>query len=364
MKTIKFKSTLTILMVILSWGARVYAIEDKLSKEIHEEFTVTRSSSLHIENKYGDVIIKDWDQDKLVFDIQITVEHPDDQETREMLSYLDVLINKEGENIMAQTVISEKIYKTGSWFNISGEDKKFSIDYIVSMPGYLSLDLQNKYGSVIIDELNGRVNIEVKYGDLKANKLTRGDEEPMNELSLAYSKTKIEESNWVKINSKYSQVDMEKTTALVLMTKYSKIYIDKASSIVAESKYDVYELGELDNFVVSGKYGDFKVKSLSKQINLDVKYCDVKVDYIPGRFESVKIENGYGAIHLGIDVNASYKLMGNAKYAKIYFPESKKISVIDDNSEFSVSGIIGPKENSTSNVIVETKYGNVNLKRK
>jgi hypothetical protein len=363
MKTIKFKSSLIITMAILFTGARVYAIEDKISKEIHEEFQVTSATSLQIENKYGDVVIKDWDQDKLVFDIQITVEHPDDEETREMLSYINVFINKEGDQVTAQTVIDEKIYKTGSWFNISGEDKKFSIDYIVSMPGHLTLDLQNKYGSIIIDELSGKVNIEVKYGDLRANKLTRGDKDPMNEMSLAYAKAKIEESNWIKINSKYSRVDMNKATAVVLMTKYSKIYIDKGSSLVAESKYDVYELGELDNFVVSGKYGDFEINTLSKKINLDVKYSDVKVEFIPAGFESIKVDNGYGSIKLGIDDNASYSLMGNAKYAKIRFPESNNISIIDDNSDFSVSGTIGPGENPASKIIVETKYGNVNLKQ-
>ena len=90
-------------------------------------------------------------------------------------------------SLSAKTVIDDK-------FNFSGwgsSSRKFSIDYTVKMPVGIALTLANKYGDTDIDELHGLMNLDIKYGNLTAGKLTRGNVKPLSKLILAYGKGSI-----------------------------------------------------------------------------------------------------------------------------------------------------------------------------
>ena len=102
--------------------------------------------------------------------------------------------------------------------------KKFSIDYNIKMPAGTSLTLANKYGNTDIDELHGSVNLDIKYGNITAGKLTRGNVKPLNKLNLAYGKGTIDEAGWLDLTVRYvGSFDIEKSQALLLDSKYSKL---------------------------------------------------------------------------------------------------------------------------------------------
>ena len=73
----------------------------------------------------------------------------------------------------------------------------------VKMPVGTDLTLSNKYGNTDIDELHGLVNLDIKYGNLTAGKLTRGNVKPLNKLNLAYGKGSIDEAGWLDLNDRY-----------------------------------------------------------------------------------------------------------------------------------------------------------------
>jgi len=46
------------------------------------------------------------------------------------------------------------------------------------MPVGTDLTLSNKYGNTDIDELHGLMDLDIKYGNITAGKLTRGNIKP------------------------------------------------------------------------------------------------------------------------------------------------------------------------------------------
>lgn len=361
MKPLKFKRQTWILALLIFAHFALYANPNQHTKEINKEYDINAETIIDIENKYGDVNVVNWNKDKVRFEIVITVDHQKEDKAKELLDYITVNFTESNNTIKAVTEIDDKFNRSGGIFNFSSATKEFSIDYTVKMPKNSNLDLANKYGNVYIDEITGKANIEVKYGNLKANKILRDNTKPLSRVYLAYSDGRIKEVEWLKYEIKYGKLELEKSKALIGVSKYSKLFIDENSSVVCESKYDKYEIDHISNFVCESKYTDFKFGQLDKQLDVITKYGDVRVDKISKGFEKIKIDNGYGQIRLGIDPGASYHFNGEADYADINYPNGHNLNKTEKNTEMKVSGIIGEDKDTKSEVIIQTKYGNVRL---
>lgn len=337
----------------------IYAAKDEFSKTIQKEYNVHENTSLEVINKYGEIHIEDWDKQLIRIDVKITVEHNNKAEADELLKMINVTFNEIGEAIKAVTEIEDGFGNSKGWFG-NHEGKKFRIDYQITIPKSISLKLSNKYGNIFLSNLTGLLEIDLKYGNLNINNITRGDSKPMNQIAVAYGKATIDQANWVKLSLSYSKATFQSCKALIAVSKYSKINVDKASSIVAESAYDDYSIGDLANVVLTGRYSHYSFRSISKKLDAEVKYSDINVESIPSGFESVKIENGYGKINLGIDPSASYELNAYVKYASINYPENNRISRIAQNAQTTVRGPVGNGK-SDSKVDINSSYGGVNL---
>lgn len=359
MKTKKFKIFLLIVFSVSLFYSKAFAGKEEFSKVLQKQFSINSNSELEINNKYGDVHIQNWDQNEFKIVVKITVDANDKNKADELLDMLTVIFTQEGDRITATTKISEDFGKAKGWFgNNSG--KKFSIDYTVNMPKTNSLKISNKYGNIFIDEMKGLVNINLKYGDMNINRLTRGDDKPLNQIDMAYSKANIVECSWLKLQVSYSKINIDKSKALILMSKYSKGNLGKTSSLVGENSYDSYQIGDLSNLVIVGKYSNFQINSIAKKIDLNVKYTDVKVNMVPKSFESIDINNQYGKVNIGIETGASYRLDGVAKYTNIDYPsDNARLNRISENTKLTVNGTIGNDPKAT--VKVNTEYGGVKL---
>ena len=332
----------------------------EVTKEFHKEFKAGTATTLEINNRYGDVVIQSWSKDQVVIDIKVLVDLADKSKAEKLLSYIDVQFSENGNQITAKTVFDEK-------FNYSGwgsGSKRFSIDYTVKMPVGANLDLTNKYGNSDIDELHGLVNLDIKYGDLSADKFTRGNEKPINTLNLAYGKASIDEAGWMDLNIRYSNsMTITRSQALLTDTRYSKIKIGETSSLVGDSKYDNYTIEKINNFVLQGGYTSVNVGELTKKLNFQGSYGSLTVNEIPAAFESLEVKVQYMGVRLGINESASYVLDASSSYGGIKFREEnfKHEKHIVENNHTTLTGIVGKEADPKAKVKVSASYGQVKL---
>ncbi|RLD62240.1 MAG: hypothetical protein DRJ01_06465 [Bacteroidetes bacterium] len=354
MKTLRFKTIILIFAIfagnILATGkTNKRVLSEEYTKKFHEQYTIDHNTKFEITNKFGDINIKNWDKDEISIDATITVKSSNKDKADKIFNKIEVTISKEGNLVKAVTKIIDKIHNSD-----------FSIDYVVNTPSYINIQLYNKFGSVYIEELTGKSNISVKYGNLKADKIYDDNTKPLSKINLGYcNKANITEFNWGEIFIKYSKIHIEKSKALIIVSKYSKVNVDNSSSIVAESGYDSYNLGDVQNLVIVSKYTDVNIDKVDKLIDLDSRYGNYRIENIPAEFESVKVLNKYGKINIGISPNASYKLDALIKYADIRYPEGR-VSKIKNNNELKVNGKIGKKA-TKSTVKITSQYGDIYL---
>jgi hypothetical protein len=336
------------------------AAAQKVTKEYHKEYSTGKNTTLDISNRYGDVVIHSWDKDQVVIDVVVTIEHPNRDRAEKLLSYIDVRFNESGDLISAKTYIDDR-------FNFSGwgsRSRRFSIDYNVHMPVGNNLNLANRYGNTDLDELRGLVKLDIKYGNLTATTLTRGNERPLNLLNLAYGKATINEAGWLDLVIRYSgNTEIIRSQALLLDSKYSKLKIGETSSLVGETRYDNLKIQSINNLVLDGGYADITVGLLSKKLKYEGGYGSFSVEQIPAGFESLEIDTRYTGVRLGIDNSATYKLDAKVSYGGLKFDENNfqhQRRIVENNSS-ETSGIVGKESSPSSTVKVKASYGSVKL---
>lgn len=358
MKRLILKSLTALIAMQLLLILLVRAQDNDFVKNYNKVYDVKDDTKLEILSKYGNVDIRDWKKNTISIDVEIKANTSNENRAENILDNIDIVFSEIGSRIKVETTFG----KTRKTFSLLGGDKnKHEINIIVNMPKSIPLNLLNKYGDVFISELSSTSNIEVRYGNLKANSIIHSEEKPLTQIILAYSKGTIEECKWSKFNIKYSKIQINKSKALVMVSKYSKVFIDEGTSVVSESKYDTYRIGNIQNFLTTTAYSNFKFNEISKKMQVESKYSDFKVENMPSDFDKIRIENKYGSYKIGVDSEASYIIDGYAKYAKINYPENAKASLEKDNNETWVNGLVGDNQNTESTVNIKTSYGNVKL---
>jgi hypothetical protein len=356
MKKLDYKPGMLFYISLFLISSSISAQE--ITKEFHKEYTAG-SKTLDISNKYGDVSIESWDKDQIVIDVLVTVNMSNKERAQKYLDQIDVKFSDTPTTFYAKTVIDDNFSFTG-W----GDSKKFSIDYKIKMPVGTDLNLSNKYGNTDFNELRGLINLDIRYGNLNAGKLTRGNVKPLNRLSIAYGKGTIDETGWLDLTERYvGSMEITKSQAILLDSKYSKIMIGETSSVVGESKYDNIRIDNIKNLVLENGYTEVNIGELTKKLTYNGSYGSFSIDRIPAGFESLDVETHYMGVKLGMDESAKYSLEAKVSYGGLKYNEDnfRNHKRIIENNSTEISGTVGNEENPSAKVSIIASYGSVRL---
>jgi len=359
MKRSGYKTVIGLLIVLALFILPVIVLGADVEKKFNKEFSTHGIELLKINNRYGDVKVENWNDSRVVIDVVVTLEHPNQDKAEKLLSLIEIVFNENDNTIEARTEINSKFsLKSGM-----GQNKKFSIDYVVKMPPDLNFNVTNRYGSVRINELSGLVNIKVKYGSLYVDKLSRGNEKPLNSVLLEYGKGEIVESGWTQLTLRYvGKMLLGNAQAILLDSRYSTTHIEKVGSVVSDSKYDHLVIESMNNLMAEADYTKFEVESLSGKLDIEANYGSVNIQDIKKGFDFIDIASRYCSVKLDIEDDANYQLNIITRYGGISFDEegADVIKRIYDNNSKSIEAVIGDKE-SNSTVKIKTSYGSVKV---
>jgi hypothetical protein len=95
---------------------------------------------------------------------------------------------------------------------------------------------------------------------------------------------------------------------------------------------------------------------------VDSEYGSLKVSKVDPGFESINVENSYGAVNLGISDESSYNVNASCSYCNIdYDQNSFKGNRMSENNSKKIDGTIG-NGTPTGKVVVTSKYGGIKLR--
>ncbi|MDR2956092.1 MAG: DUF4097 domain-containing protein [Prevotella sp.] len=309
-----------------------------------EKKTFQNISEVEFFQKYGDIIVRESNGK----DIQLEIQYFNEKDSK-----------KENEAICNISVTNKLLSIETS--NSGKGNRGAKINYIISIPNNIALNVDLKYGNIKIDKLNGRLSTNLSYSNLSVKEISE-------------QKTSIK--------AKYSDIKIDQAKDLDFSTSYSDIHVTKAASVEISGNYNDYVFSDIQSLSTkqSISYGDIKIGNVAS-INADVKYIDISIDNlistmntttaygdinikdVSTKLKNIDIKASYADVSLGLPPGVSVGFDFNLNYGD--FSLSKKYEVqytesSDRNNRVVRKGQIG-KGSPTATIQISNNYADIKI---
>jgi hypothetical protein len=324
------------------------------SKTIKKEFTVNADALLKISNKYGNLDVITWNENRVVIEVKITVSGNSEEKVSSRLDKIDVKFESSRSEVYAKTVIE----KSSGWFS-SNNNMSYQIDYKVKMPITNEANLTNDYGTISLNELKGKAKINCDYGKILIGSLFHED----NSINIDYtSNSVIEFMNTGTINADYSKIRVEKAKSIKLNADYTTTVIENIEDLNFSCDYGNIEVGNGNSINGNGDYLTMRFGKVYKKFILEADYGGLRINKLMKGFETVKINSDYTGIKIGLDDAINFNFKVNLSYGGLNLDTDNVnyVKKVVKSSSKYYEGYV-KSENSGSTVEISSDYGSVKM---
>lgn len=355
------KNIYRLVLILFLIPLSIYATDKKgkitKTKTINKEFPVNQDATMNVINKYGNIDIVTWSENRIVMEITITTNGNDKEKVEKRLEDIDVEFNANANNVSAKTVI-KKVAK--SW-SLWGKKNNVSIEinYNIKLPVTNNVDLSMDYGGISLDKLEGRSKIDCDYGRLNIGELLHTE----NDINIDYTgNSNIEFMKNGTINADYSTVHVEKTGRIQLNSDYSKMSFGSLDALEYNCDYGSLEIDEGGNMKGSSDYMNAEIGKLSGANDINLSYGALKIKALSEDFKSLKIESNYTHNTISVNNNNSFNISADLNYCEFKYVDGFTFSKeINKSAKKEYEGYYN-NANSSKNITIISKYGSAIFK--
>jgi len=323
-------------------------------KSIKKTYIVNSNAGIDITNKYGNITVSTWDEDKIDLDITIKVTGGNENWVNEKLNSIDVDITALKSLVTAVTNIGSSSFKS------KGSSNSFEINYVIKIPKNGSVKLENRYGNITTLNLESTTDISCKYGKINLGRLNGSN----NTIHIEYCQSSV--IDYIKnsnIEARYSNLKINESGNINLDANYSDLIVGESQNIKYDCNYGTIKFQKVNSFSGSGNYLTIQVSELSSNLTSDITYSKLSVGTINDKAGNVNINSSYSDISLGYTLNYAFDFDIATRYGSIKTGDDLEISVSESKS--STKNISGYHKRKGQNKIqVTSSYGNVSLIKK
>ena len=326
---------------------------------------VGKETSLDISNKYGTIQITQWRKDSAMIRAEIRATASNKDKLNKMFDGVNINMTETRDQIKAETSFTQNIgmlfenFK-GMTSKIISYDSKVEINYFITIPEYLNLKIENKYGDVYMEDVTGDFSISVSNGSFKANSIGRNAT-----LNLTFCDASINSIASGKIDASFSEIKSKMVGDISINSISSTYEITKAESLTIESRRDKFYIDNIGSIKGTSYFTDFNLKNLTEEASLSTRYGNLNIDPVKNGFASVNLNTGYSDISLGFEPGASYNL--DIRHLNAFLVISDKSAktekkvLNEDKKEYITSGTVGNNPGN-SKVSIDATHGDIYLK--
>lgn len=329
-------------------------------KKISKTYKVAADATLKIDNSYGNIDLKTWNQNTISIEVIIKANGNDEQKVREKLDEINVEFQQNSSGVSARTVFAKQ---NSSWIGslFSGSNNvNMEINYIVRAPATNDVDLSNDYGSIFLDKLAGNAKISCDYGRLDLGEL-RGES---NHISFDYSRnSRFGYINRAVINADYSEFTVEDAGSVDLNADYTNSKFNRIELLQFSCDYGSLTVDKVKRITGSGDYLSTRIGDLHQTADLKFDYGSASIDRIVKGAGEVKINSDYTGLKIGYDANHPFNFSFNTSYGSVKGINDFEVNKQNDShTSKSYSGYYLNKSNN-SNVVINSSYATVSFQQ-
>lgn len=327
-------------------------------KNIKKSFNTSSNGTVKINNSYGNLDIVTWNENRIEFDITIKVTGGNSDKVNDKLEDIDVAFSNESNVVSAVTKFSKNKKSWWSWGN--NNNLKIEVNYRVKMPITNSVDLNNDYGSINLDRLEGLAKINCDYGKITTKELMAEN----NYIKFDYSNNcYFEYINSGKINADYSGFTVAKTKNLDINADYTKSIIEISENVRYNCDYGSLKVENINNLDGNGDYLSLRLGNVYKSASIKANFGSIKIDRIASKANNLDINSDYTGITIGHDVNFNFDFDIDLDYASLRESDGFNFTVKDINHTGKKFRGYYNSKGSGNYVRIKSEYGSVSFKQ-
>jgi hypothetical protein len=239
-------------------------------------------------------------------------------------------------------------------------DSRVEINYFISLPEYINLKIENKYGDVYMEDITGDFSISLSNGSFKANSIGKN-----SKLNLTFCDATVNSIASGKIDASFSDLTLNELGDISINSISSKYEIRKAGTVTIESRRDKLYIDDIKTIKGTSYFTDFNIKRLREETSLSTRYGNLTIDLIDNGFESVNLNTGYSDVSLAFETGSSFNLDIRQLNSFVVISDknakTEKKVLNEDKKEYITSGTVG-KNPGSSKVSIDATHGDIFLK--
>lgn len=360
MKALPFKLILFAL-ALFPLATNAHVDHDKMNgkytkeKTIKKEYNVNADALLKVHNSYGNLNITSWNENRVMIEVHIKANGNDEERVQERLNEIDVDFENSASMVSARTQFGDR---NNNWNWGWGKRKNVSVqvNYTIKLPIKNSVNLNNDYGNIYLDRIDGHAKISCDYGKMDIGEL-RGRN---NELRFDYtSRSTFDYINSAEIVADYSGFTIEKAGDLTIKADYTNGVIEEMGNLSYSSDYGSIEAKNVKNVEGNGDYIGVKLGNVHGNVSITSDYGSLKIDRLAADAGNVEIRTDYTGIKIGYDPQYYFDFEINTEYAGVSGKDDFEINISKEKStEKYYKGYYG-KANSGNRVSITSDYGGI-----
>ena len=367
MKTLRFN--IACIVALLAVGSVSAAVNQEFERKIIEEFQITSDGEVELSNKYGAVTVETWNESRVKIEVTIKVDAGNQDKANDVFDRVSINFSNTSSLVRAATEI-ETSKKWNSWWN--GGSNKFEINYKVYLPGTASVDIDNKYGDVLLASVEGDAEVVLKYGNLRIDEIGGNLRVDLGygkgtvngcaamDLDMKYSTLKCGDIGDLDAVTKYSSLEAESAGVIQSTSSYDGYKFGSATSLSNVGKYDDFDLGDIESVIISTKYSNLEVMNLGDKADLDFKNGNIKIRNVRAGFSFIDVVSDYAGISVGVESGAQFTFEATGKYGSVKVNDVEVYHDIRTNNSTEVRGFRGARD-ASSWIKATMSYGSIKI---
>ncbi|MDD4514175.1 hypothetical protein [Massilibacteroides sp.] len=295
---------LALLAVLLLGGhstvIKAETFESVKKKVINNTYSVSKNGLLYVDNRFGNITITHWDKAEVSIRVEIESVASKEQRAQQNIERTKIDLKQEGDKVSAVT-------SYGKTSQQGGNNERLTVDYYISIPSTMNLDLNQKYGNINLPSKNdGVTKVAVKFGNLDAGSFTKT----------------------LNLDVKYGNVNVNDVTDASFVFGFcGDVEIGNGKKLTIDSKYSTLNMKNADILKLENKFGNMDIKEL-KKTNINMKYSDVTIEHLLD--ELIVGELDFGTLTIE-NLNANFgRIQAEARYGTLDIQISPKAAFVID----------------------------------
>ncbi len=276
----------------LTLGLNGYGQRKKIEKTYRWSYAVNQDVNFSFNNYDCDLIIHTWDKPEISYSMTVDATLRSEEDARRLDAYIDDLnfshsagsakfnnrfwtSKKSAMGRKTMTLKGEKTIRFTD-FNMKGE---------LWIPVNTSLDLSSKYSVIEVEDLNGRVRLDLYNDKLFGKRINSAIY-----IAAKYSTLEFSEMKDIKADLYNTTLEAGDVGSLNVVSKYSRLKTGDAGTVDIDAYNDKYSLGHTGDIRFIDKYSDLTALH-AEHTELDCYNSTVQIN----RVEDVDLKSKYGS---------------------------------------------------------------------